>query len=128
MTNLTPYTRQVSRYTNLILFNHMGAVVTAGILMILGTNEQYRSNSFHWAFMIMPRQLWGALFVVTSLLLYFRPRAWTGAVFSTSIFVYGLSLLAAVLTGHSESLSGWIWVTLVGVNMFLWTAYGRFKQ
>lgn len=123
-----PIAKNLENYTKVLLFNHAGAIVTVGLLMMLGTNEQYSSESFHWTFAILPRRVWGALFVVVSLLLYFKPRAWTGAVFATTIFLYGLSLLAAVFTGDAQSLSAWIWVTVVGVNMFLWTAYGRFKQ
>lgn len=123
-----PQITRTERYTKILLFNHMGAISTAGALLMLAGDSQYTSDSFIWTFTILPRRLWGLLFIIVSMLLYFRPRAWTGAVFATTLFLYGLSLLAAVFTGDSESLSGWIWVTLVGVNMFLWTAYGRFKQ
>lgn len=123
-----PYVKDVSKYTTVLLLNHLGAIVTAGLLLMFAPDSMYSSESFKWTFSILPRRLWGLLFVLTSVLLYVRPRAWTGAVFSTALFLYGMSLLAAVFTGDSESLSGWIWVTLVGANMFLWTAYGRFKQ
>lgn len=123
-----PYVKNTGAYTKVLLLNHLGAISTAGLCLALGADSMYSSDSFRWTFSIIPRRLWGVIFIAISLLLYLRPRAWTGAVFSTTIFLYGLSLLAAVFTGDSESLSGWIWVTLVGANMLLWTAYGRFKQ
>jgi hypothetical protein len=116
------------KYTRVLLFNHMGAVVTAGILLIIGTDEQYKSDSFIWTFSILPRQVWGVLFVMSALLVYLKPRASTGSLFATVLFMYGMSLLAAVVTGDAESLSGWVWTALVGANMYLWTAYGRFNK
>lgn len=128
MAFLTLYEVDPKKYTKVLLFNHMGAVVTAGLLLMLGTDEQYKSDSFKWTFSIMPRQLWGAIFVASALLLYLKPRAASGALFSTVLFLYGMSLLAAVFTGDAESLSGWIWTALVGANMYIWTAYGRFNK
>lgn len=123
-----PYVKRTERYTKSLLLNHAGAIITAGLCLMLGTDEQYSSTGFRWTFELLPRRVWGALFVAASLILYLCPRAWTGALFATVVFSYGTTLLAAVLTGDSESLSGWIWVTLVGANMLLWTAYGRFRR
>lgn len=124
----SPQASTTKRYTNLILLNHMGAVCTAGLMLLFGSDSQYTSTSLIWTFLILPRRVWGLLFIASAVFVFIRPRAISGALFATILFMYGMSVLASVFTGDSESLSGWVWPALVGANMYLWTAYGRFNK
>lgn len=116
-------------YTKLLLFNHMGAIVTAGLMLLLAPSSQYAAtaSSLKWNFEILPRQLWGVLFILSSVMLFIKPRAVTGAIFSSIVLLWGVCLLAGVISGDSQSMSAWIWPTLAGMNMMLWTGFARFQ-
>jgi hypothetical protein len=104
----------VSVMTDRRIIAVMTAVLGAGLLL---RPEGYTSDSYNVAFDLMSPQLWGLLFVWSSIVSALRmfPRWFHFGTFIFVCFGWGLSLLAAVLIGEAESVAGAAWILGWGV-------------
>ena len=97
-------------------------VIGAG--MLFGGDGAYTSGSFTVAFEIMPRRAWGAAFLAAGLLWFVtNGKGWAFLPMAIVVPTYALALLAAVVTGDSESLTGWAWPSMVASVLLITAAH-----
>ena len=94
------------------------ASAAIGLILLAAADSAYTSTAFRWTFTILPRRVWGLAFVLTGAIAAScgdRPIGRTaGAVLTVLLFLYGLSLAAALITGEAQSASGWAWPITAG--------------